>query len=303
MAQNNTSYWLVYLLSTGALVNVIITKYVAGEEIDSVNDFIFAKIGGKNPDGTPRRVTNMSYIREVPMWMKHVEEEGGGIRGAATGTWTMFMNKSAMAGPISEMLSNRDYYGYQLYDPSSNWWLAQLAGSELKSQFSPITLSGASHAADLSGTWWDKSVPMSFLGFGPAPAYANRTATQNRIAYLYNDFARPKARPYTERQIDEAKRAAMQATKVAAQKGDPRLMEEAAKMRAELHMKPPKGTPSDVFQFSKLPPSSQLSVLESAPADEAKKYLRHVRTELKRSPEFMKFRTDILIQSMPQPMQ
>ena len=39
-------------------------------------DYVFARIGGENPDGSPRRVTNMFYLREYPMLMKHIESMG-----------------------------------------------------------------------------------------------------------------------------------------------------------------------------------------------------------------------------------
>jgi hypothetical protein len=300
-AQNNTSYWLIYFTTFAFVINAMMTKMFTGEDPKDL-DFEFARIGGNNPDGTPRRVTNMSYLREGPMWMKHMEDQGGGIRGAIWGTADMALNKS-LVGPFAEIFRNRDYYGYQLYDPESPYWLAQLAGSVLNSQLNPITISSARHAADIAGTWWDRSIPLSLLGFGPAPAYAARTSTQNRIAHLYNEFVAPKSRPYTDRQHDEARNHAMTAFKVARQKGDAELMAEAMKELRAINERPPKGTPSDIFQFSKLSASQQMAVLESAPPEEAKKYIGHERKTLRVTPEFMKFRLEHARQTMPQPMQ
>ena len=300
-AENKTTYWGIYFATFAFMINAIMTKMFTGDNPEGL-DFIFARIGGINPDGTPRRITNMSYLREIPMWLKHAEEEGGGVRGAIVGTKNMFLNKT-LIGPFAEFASNRDYYGNQLYDPYSKAWLPQLIGSELRSQVSPITVSGAAHAADIAGTWWDRAIPLSVLGFGPAPAYAARTATQNRIAHLYDAFVAPKAKPYTDRQHNEAVMHARTAYKVARQKGDAELMAEAMKELSAAGSKPPKGTPGDVFMFGKLPASQQMAILEDASPEEAKKYIAHARKTLAATPEFMKFRLEHARQTMPQPMQ
>jgi hypothetical protein len=219
----------------------------------------------------------------------------------------MALNKT-LIGPFVELFSNRDYYGNQLYDPFAHWWeqAGQLTKSEFKSQLSPITISGAQHASDLAGSWNDRSVYLSILGFGPAPAYASKTATQNRIDYLYR-LKNDTTTLYTERQERDAKMAARQAYKVAQQKSDPALMAEAQRKMAEAHAKPPKNTPADVFRFSRLTPAGQMAVLESAPPDEARKYLPHASRDTKSRPEFARYRAgaaqQLLTQSMPQPMQ
>jgi hypothetical protein len=290
LAENKSSYWAIYFGTFAFMVNAAMTKMFTGDNPEGM-DYIFARIGGNNPDGTPRRITNMSYLREVPMWMKHVENQGGyGPHGIVAGTADMALNKT-LIGPFAELLNNRDYYGNQLYDPFAHWWeqAGQLAQSEFRSQLNPITISGAQHAADLAGTWHDRAIPLSVLGFGPAPAYAQKTGTQNRIDYLYR-LGNEKTTLYTERQERDAQMAARQAYKVAQQKNDPALMAEAQRALAEAHAKPPKNIPSDVFRFSKLTPAGQMAVLESASPDEAQKYLPHVRRDTSSRPEFMKWR-------------
>ena len=59
-----------------ALINALMTYLFTGDAPHGL-DYIFARVGGNTPEGTPRRITNMSYLREVPMLLKHVQERGG----------------------------------------------------------------------------------------------------------------------------------------------------------------------------------------------------------------------------------
>jgi hypothetical protein len=45
-----------------------------------------------------------------------------------------------------------------------------------------------------------KDVPLAYLGFGQPPAYAEESAVQNRISFLYNQHAAPTSRPYQDQE-------------------------------------------------------------------------------------------------------
>jgi len=65
------------------------------------------RIGGENSDGSPRRITNMTYLREIPMLTKHIQEHGGNIlAGAREMLWTKLMFE-----PFKEIWENRDFFG------------------------------------------------------------------------------------------------------------------------------------------------------------------------------------------------
>jgi hypothetical protein len=36
-------------------------------------------------DGSPRRITNMTYLRKIPTLIKHIQEHGGNILAGAGG--------------------------------------------------------------------------------------------------------------------------------------------------------------------------------------------------------------------------
>jgi hypothetical protein len=161
-------------------------------------DLTLPRIGGRNPDGSPRRVTTMSYTREIPMWKKHYEEHGGGIEGALLGTRDLLANKT-LYGPIRELMNNQNYYGAEIRDPNAPYYdqlkqvLKNFGGEQL-----PISLQGSRRAKQTGGNDWEAG--MSFLGFSPAPAYASKTATQNRIQYFFDNYVAVKSRPYAQGQ-------------------------------------------------------------------------------------------------------
>src|SRR5205085_1780600 len=110
---NKIAFALAYL-GSAALINGLMTLAYTGDTPEGL-DFIFARIGGLNPDGTQRRVANMFYLREAVMLAKHVQERGGNW---LTGSYEMLMNK-LMFGPFHELLNNRTYYGYNIWDENA----------------------------------------------------------------------------------------------------------------------------------------------------------------------------------------
>ena len=125
------------------------------------------------------------------------------------------------------------------------------------------------------------------LGFGPAPSYAARTATQNRIGFLYQRFVSPNATPLPEAPAQDAQRQARQAYRSAVANNDgaakAKAIAELSKTGAEIPT-----LPGDVLMFQRLPVSSQRAILDSAPEDEARRYALYVKRELWADPAFMR---------------
>ncbi len=284
-AQNKTSFILSYVASAMALCGLM-TYMLTGDQPEGL-DFIFPRIGGLNPDGSRRRLTTMFYTREFPMWRKHVEEQGGGVHGTIAGTGDMLFNK-LLFQPFVEMAQNRDYYGHELYDINAPEYRQayQFATKVFKEQFSPITISGASRALETGGSW-SRDVPLAMLGFGPAPSYAARTATQNRIGFLYQRFVSPNAAPLPEEPTQDAQRQARQDYRLAAANKDEtakaKAIAEIAKTGAEVPT-----LPGDILMFHRLPVSSQRAILNSAPEEEARRYALYANRALWADSAFMR---------------
>jgi hypothetical protein len=256
-------------------------------------DYIFARIGGQNPDGSPRRVTNMFYLREVPMLLSHISAHGGSIAGGAA---DMLWNK-LMFEPFTELMRNRDYYGYNIWDENApayqQVWqaLKHLYGDQLN----PMSISGAKHAADLSGKPFPgigeaitnpesvadsataKGVGLSLLGFGPAPAYVEKSAIQNRIEYLYDEHVAPASQPEENGENTEQKMAVRSAILIAKRDHDSAALQSAYAKGKEIGLTPHYMqnvgvTPTDIYLFSRLPAEDQKAILLQADPEERNRY-------------------------------
>jgi len=272
---------LIAYSSTALALGGMMTYMLSGQSPQDLLDYVFPRTGGLNPDGTPRRVNTMFYTREVPMAAKHIQDEGGGLWGAVWGMKNMLQNK-LMVQPFSELLNNRSYYGYEIHDPDAPALdqARQVASYFLKNQLNPMAVSGYQRAIETGGTPGKEGV-LSFLGFGPAPGYVSRSATQNYIAALARKYNQPEVKPQAAEATAEAKRNARTQYQLAKQKGDPAAIAEAQKALSAAHTKMFKDT-LDQYQFSRLPPEVQTSLLKNRfTPEEIKTYLPHAQKKVR----------------------
>lgn len=282
-ATNKIPYALAYVGTAALLLGAM--SWMLSGQAPSGWDFVFPRIGGLNPDGSPRRVTSMFYLREVPMLLKHVEQFGGGAAGVVEGAAQMLWDKS-MAEPFNELWNNRDYYGYNIWDVNAPFYEKawQAIKHEWGDQLSPMSMAGAKHAAQLSGKDWpslagatDKGAVLSYLGFGPAPAYVEKTALQNRIEYLYDQHVAPVSKPEEQGENTEDKMAVRQAILIAKRDHNSAGLTAAYARGRALGMKPGYmmkvgSEPTDVYLFSRLPNEDQKAILMQATPAERSRY-------------------------------
>lgn len=298
LASNKIPFVLAYT-STGLMLAGMLGWFLSGEPPDQWIDFIFPKLGGKNSDGSPRRLSTPMYTREVPMLKKHIEEEGGNV---LAGTAAMIHNKLIIK-PILDLITNRDYYGYEIRnsnDPAWKqlWQYAKYMGEDISN---PISVLGAKRAADLSGQPFphaslfdiatDKTkaeqflkslgapgVVEAFAGFGPAPAYAEKSAIQNRIGHLYGQFVTPQLKPQERRDMAEEVRGLRTALLNAQAAGDTDKLQELRQRGRELglsmtYMTSIGRVPTDVYLFSRLPDEQQESLIRQMSPEEKTRYM------------------------------
>jgi hypothetical protein len=279
-AQNKLSFALAYV-GTMMLVNGMMSWGLSGQPPEGL-DWFLARVGGTNPDGSPRRITNMSYLREVPMLLKHIQEQGGNV---VTGAGEMLYNKM-MIEPIREMWNNRDYYGSDIWDVNGPIYMkaVQALKHVFGDNFLPITFTGAQRALLTGGQWYEAL--LAGMGFGPAPSYAARDATQNRIAYLYDRHVAPFARPEDSGEKSRA-RIDIRSQLLQAQKsGDQEGLQKAANKWMEnggsrlslsnvlLHI------PSDVTMFRALPQADQEAIMKGATPEQQAKYKPYLKSDI-----------------------
>jgi len=291
-ATNKGAFALIYG-ATAAMGLGMMSWLMTGEQPEGY-DFIFPRIGGRNPDGSPRRITNMTYLREIPMYTKHAEDADSYVGGAVEMLWNKMMLE-----PFIELARNRDYYGYEIWSEDAPLYkkayqFMKHVGSD---QLNPITVSGARRAAELSGKpftlgpdaqWYDpttydykglaesaasKGVGLSMLGFGPAPSYVERKPWENLVNHYFKRYVEPLAKPEERREMDAMKRFVRNQVALANQRGDAEAAAAARRQGAAAGLKGRDMrlfyTPYSLYQFSKLPVNAQARVLEAIPHDTA----------------------------------
>jgi hypothetical protein len=254
------------------------TKMLSGENPKETADYIFPKVGGTNPDGSPRRLTTMFYLREGPMLQKHIQEEGGGVGGTLAGAKNMLWSK-LLFEPFMELYKNRSYFGSEIWDTNApaHQQVMQAMKHIATGQLSPMSISGALRTQETGGR--PIEVPLALAGFGPAPKYAEASAVQNRITHLFREHVAPEVRAYTDPDITQAQQTARNKYLMSKQTGTPE--EQATAMQAAIktglkatYLANAARTPGDVRMFKRLPQTDQMAILNQATPEERTRYFQ-----------------------------
>jgi hypothetical protein len=222
-----------------------------------------------------------------------IQEHGGNvISGAGEMVWSKMMFET-----FTEIWNNRDYYGFNIRDENAPWYRQV---RHTLGDLAPISESSAERALDTGGTM-TKDVPLAYLGFGPAPAYVEKSAVQNRIAYLYGEHVAPASRPEEEEETSRERmrartqllRAIHDRTKAAAEGADQATVKKLSDAVAEASRNARAAgytpsaiaritsTPSDVSMFSRLPEADQRAILRQADDQEFERYVTHAHMKLR----------------------
>jgi hypothetical protein len=259
-ASSKAAYVASYTGITMAMAGAM-TYALSGQAPTTPMDYVFPRVGGQNPDGSPRRLSTMFYTREPIQAMAHIQERGS----VGGGLGQMLWNKMVFE-PIVEAYNNRDFFGYQLYDPQANWFKqwGQLAGSVLGGAFNPISMSSMERAQQAgSGI---KGKALSIAGFGPAPGYVSKDALQNRISHLYYQGPGAGEKPYENKARDQERRDNLADLRTARESGDTTTADKAQQQLIKTGMTPAtinrerRGS-LDAYQFSRLDPQTQKGLI------------------------------------------
>src|SRR5579864_2250737 len=255
-ASSKAAYVSSYAAITMGMAGIM-SYALSGQLPTTPMDYVFPRAGGQNPDGSPRRLSTMFYTREPIQALAHMQERGS----VAGGLGQMLWNKMVFE-PVVEAYNNRDFFGYQLYDPQANWFKqwGQLAGRVLGDAFNPISMSSMERAQQTGGGARDKVLAAS--GFGPAPGYVSKDALQNRISHLYYQGPGAGEKPYENRARDQERRSALADLTTARKQGDTETEKNAQQRLIKAGVNPvtiareTRGS-LDTYQFSRLDPTVQ----------------------------------------------
>lgn len=281
---SKTTNMFIYSMTAFA-INAMMTKGMSGEDAEGL-DYIFPRIGGLNPDGSPRRITNAFYTREVPMAMKNIQERQNVFSGLA-----QMLYHKMMFAPFVEMGTNRDYFGNEIRDSNSPAYqqIWQSVKHLVGDQLAPMSVSGARRALELSGKphtptdigrqllAGDRDAVMPMLGFGPAPSYASKSPLQNRLDYVFKDTVAPERKSFEVAARSKERSDARRDYMGAKQRGDQEATMAAAVKMRNLGIKTPeiaKIQPggADEYKFKRLATEDKVALMKIMTPDEFKKF-------------------------------
>jgi hypothetical protein len=172
-------------LTSAALYGGLLTWALSGEKPKSLTDYIYPVVG-KNPDGTPQRVSTMFYTREIAGLWDHMRKQG-----VLSGLTQLAENKSSgVIGLIDQWATGLNDYGQEYRDPAAPAMqkLQQTLAYTLKS-FEPISLEGTKGQPT-------RERLLSAAGFRPAPRYVTESVTESRIWDAYDKYVQPREQPF-----------------------------------------------------------------------------------------------------------
>lgn len=193
-------------LTSAALYGGLLTWAMTGQKPQSLEDYIYPAVG-KNPDGTPKRVSTMFYTREIAGLMDHMRKQG-----VVSGLSQLVQSKSSgVFGLVDEWATGLNDYGQEYRDPSGTALqkLQQTLAYTLHS-FEPISLEGTK-AQDAKGR------VLNVAGFRPAPSYVTESDTEGRIWDAYDKYVQPRETPFEAVQ----RRQEIRQLRTVWQRGDP----------------------------------------------------------------------------------
>jgi hypothetical protein len=170
----------------------LITYGMTGMMPEGWLDYTFPRIGGENPDGSPKRINTMFYTREFVMIQKHIEQDG-----VVNGVGHLVANKaSPVIGAVSEFLTGLNSLNQEIVDPE--------APAHKRMQQRLMNVVKAAEPMSLRSIREEGASPiMAFSGFSPAPKYITQSKTEGRIKSTFLKYYGQKQTPYERARYSE----------------------------------------------------------------------------------------------------
>jgi len=252
-----------------AMANAIQLAFGQGPTT-SFKDLVAPRI---NKDGS--RIQIMDYFKDAMSFAKNQVNY-------------LTSSTSGEIGKLMELWQNKDFYGYEVYDPnapiSMETWQAAL-------HMAPLPF-GVQQYLKTSGKPIEERAS-GLLGFNKAPKYITNTSAQNDIDELYDKRFGGGTKPYSQREIDQAKTDLRNLKKQNSPQFEDKLNDYVNKGLIDLksnfvkELDKNSDVPQDVKMFQRLPAVDQGGVLKDHPED-IQKYLPYAQTDLfKNNPEFL----------------
>jgi len=153
----------------GALLQYLFT----GEPPEEPKDLYFPKTGRKNTDGSPERLSNPHYSKDIVAWM--------------TQPWKTLTHKlNPLWGTAVDLLTNEDYFGRQIKEGDPLTRLAQGSLYFVENMFMPFSVRNGMKLHE-NGEKTSVSWIIGASGISPAPAYITRSPAQKMMIGFNRD--------------------------------------------------------------------------------------------------------------------
>jgi hypothetical protein len=272
----NKTMFVGYYVMMAAGLGGLMTYMMTGTPPQG-QDYILPRVGGTNPDGSPRRVNTMFYTREYASFWNHVQNEGLGA-----GLTQYAVNSAAPNFKMAhEFYTGLDYRNHEIYDPDAPEWkqIVQKTAAVL-GDLDPISVETYKRTGDAKGT------TLGILGFTPAPKYMTESSTEGKIkrmAGYYNQHITP----FEKAQYSEEVVALHNAARTGDEAGYQKAVEDLSskyKLSSDEMNKLQKGSHTDpmIAMFKHLTTKQQVRLLKDMTPEEKQKYARAAHNDAKR---------------------
>lgn len=277
-----------HYMTSALVIGGLMHWWFTGKHPQKLIDYTNPESGETDRYGQPIRLNTPFYSREFEGLYKHMEQEGK-IKGVSD----FILNKGAGVFAMGHSaITGVNGLGNEIRDPNSPAYkqVEQTLAYEF-SDLDPIAV----EAMQRSSSAPRKMGALSELGFIPAGKYISETVIQGKISTAYNNFVRPKEKPFEAVQMQSDMRVLRKAFMDNDSSYGAKLDAMAAKYdlsdrdighleRRFNSSKEEEFNPS-VFMFSHLPWNEQKPLLDQMSQKEKDVYLEHLGKEKKRKYE------------------
>jgi hypothetical protein len=181
------------LLITMGSANALLTYLFTGTAPKGLDFFAF-RTGHKDEQGNAERFLLPSYMKDLVAYARQP-------------LTTLEHKTHPLLSVIDDVAQNRDYYGYEIFDPNAN--VAKQAaqtGKYVIKSFEPFWTRGVRKEQERGAGALRQALPL--VGVMPAPGYITRSPMQNEISKLYQLRTGERTKPFGSQEKDAEKKAA-----------------------------------------------------------------------------------------------
>ena len=200
---DRTAY-LIALPMVAATYGALLNYAYTGKPPETLKDAFYPRTGRTRSDGSPDRVSLPTYMKDV---YAYGEDLGNFARYGTDPTQTLRNKATPLLGVVGDMLSNQDYFGAAIRNPSAP--AVQQIGQEadfLWKQVEPFSVSNYLQQAKVQGakpSIWGYLTSPSMVGITPAPGYITQTDAQQESSQV-SRLAEPLMKQFRQQLRDGA---------------------------------------------------------------------------------------------------